>query len=289
MPTVIPMLRVTINPERLQKGPLRGRVHSVFRHAVNFLMEDKRFVSLTTAPNPLAPEGMLADLKAFAPWSSPSGLLPFNAGSPVEMLQESIDAAGFRLFFKEATHVDNRASTLEDPFGLLQLISDWLPKTLSQQGAVRHLRQESLKGSERMRDIESALRRAQTDYDAPEDLRRTLQKIIGLGEGLTPSGDDFTAGIVWTACVLPRARTQLLPKLDEAVTALLHKTNDVSAQMLRFALEGRFSEPLVRLAQARQPADRLAALEAVASIGHTSGLDTLCGVRWGLKLLLSPA
>ena len=262
MPTVIPMLRVTINPERLQKGPLRGRVHSVFRRAVNFLMEDKRFVSLTTAPNPLAPEGMLADLKAFAPWSSPSGLLPFKAGSPVEMLQESIDAAGFRLFFKEATHVDNRASTLEDPFGLLQLISDWLPKTLSQQGAVRHLRQESLKGSERMRDIESALRRAQTDYDAPEDLRRTLQKIIGLGEGLTPSGDDF---------------------------ALLHKTNDVSAQMLRFALEGRFSEPLVRLAQARQPADRLAALEAVASIGHTSGLDTLCGVRWGLKLLLSPA
>ncbi len=209
MPTVIPMLRVSINPERLQKGPLRGRVHSVFRRAVNFLME----------------EGMLADLKAFAPWSSPSGLLPFNAGSPVEMLQESIDAAGFRLFFKEATHVDNRASTLEDPFGLLQLISDWLPKTLSQQGAVRHLRQESLKGSERMRDIESALRRAQTDYDAPEDLRRTLQKIIGLGEGLTPSGDDFTVGIVWTACVLPRARVQLLPRLDEALAPLLHKTN----------------------------------------------------------------
>ena len=25
MPIVIPMLRVTINPERLQKGPLRGR------------------------------------------------------------------------------------------------------------------------------------------------------------------------------------------------------------------------------------------------------------------------
>lgn len=287
MPTVIPMLRVSINPERLQKGPLRGRVHSVFRHAVNFLMEDDRFVSLTTAPNPLAPEGMLAGPQAFGPWITPGGLLPFCVGSPAEMRPESLDAAGFRLLFQEAAHLDDQASTLEDPLGLFQPLSGWLPETLNERGAVRHLRQESLEGSERMLDLESALQSARAGCEAPEGLQRALQKLIGFGEGLTPSGDDFTVGIVWTACVLPRARVQLLPRLDEALAPLLHKTNDVSAQMLRFALEGRFSEPLVRLAQARQPADRFAALEAVASIGHTSGLDTLCGVHFGLKRLLS--
>ena len=287
MPTVISMLRVSINPERLQKGPLRGRVHSVFRHAVNFLMEDARFVSLTTAPNPLAPEGMLAGHQAFGPWITPGSLLPFNAGSTAEMRSDALDAAGFRLSFEEAAHLDDRASTLEDPIGLLQLLSGWLPETLNERGAVLHLRQESLEGSERMLDLESALQSAQAGCDASEDLRRALQTLIGFGEGLTPSGDDFTVGIVWAACVLPRARAQLLPSFDEALAPLLHKTNDVSAQMLRFALEGRFSEPLVRLAQARQPADRFAALEAVASIGHTSGRDTLCGVHFGLKRLLT--
>lgn len=69
-----------------------------------------------------------------------------------------------------------------------------------------------------------------------------------------------------------------------AVQSTLHKTNDISAQMLRFAIRKRFTEPLISLARVSDPTDCAEAFKRITAFGHTSGFDTLCGLLVGLKI-----
>lgn len=69
------------------------------------------------------------------------------------------------------------------------------------------------------------------------------------------------------------------PPLD-ALTTL------VSAHYLRYAEQGVFATPLHALAQGlRAPEEVSAAVEAVLSLGHFSGADTLLGVWLGMTTI----
>ena len=78
-----------IQAQRRMAGDLNGRVHSVFRHAVNFLMEDDCFVTLMLSGKPLCPEGIVVSPDAFLRQTagmiqlSADGLLPFKQGEAV--------------------------------------------------------------------------------------------------------------------------------------------------------------------------------------------------------------
>ena len=104
-----------------------------------------------------------------------------------------------------------------------------------------------------------------------------LRQIIGLGPGLTPSGDDFLGGALVALHALGKwdvARTLgdwLLPLCERA-------THPVSVAHLEAASQGDGGEALhaclVALADDRDPDD---ALDAIAAVGHTSGWDALAG------------
>ena len=116
-----------------------------------------------------------------------------------------------------------------------------------------------------------------------EIFSRQLNQFIGLGEGLTPSGDDFLVGLLWALWVGEADRLPGFETFLYAVQSTLHKTNDISAQMLRFAIRKRFTEPLISLARVSDPTDCAEAFKRIAAFGHTSGFDTLCGLLVGLK------
>jgi hypothetical protein len=102
--------------------------------------------------------------------------------------------------------------------------------------------------------------------------------LVGRGEGLTPAGDDCLVGALaalwrfdpfWRAC-LPAIRGPLLAYAAGATTT-------VSAEFLAHALAGAFSEPLLRLATAADPAGAREAAAALVGFGATSGVHTLAG------------
>lgn len=103
------------------------------------------------------------------------------------------------------------------------------------------------------------------------------RSLAGLGEGLTPAGDDMLAGVMlwaWLAHRDPRGFCALL--LEAAAT----RTTTLSSSFLRAAAEGECSAAWHELlaALAGGPEQRLeAALTKVLSFGHTSGADTLAG------------
>ncbi len=100
--------------------------------------------------------------------------------------------------------------------------------------------------------------------------------LVGLGEGLTPSGDDFLCGML-AACYIIDSdsarclRFALIAKLSEN----LFKTNDISAAFLRCSMEGQFGQAIIKLACG---ADKQTVVQSFSAIGHSSGADTLSGL-----------
>ena len=121
-----------------------------------------------------------------------------------------------------------------------------------------------LRGDERPRDGEAL---------------SSLQSLLGLGPGLTPSGDDFLGGaMVALACLdmitLRDALWDVLAPL--AVT----RTTDISRAHLAAAAEGFGSAALHALLDAVMAGDADAIpprVATLATIGHTSGWDAMAG------------
>lgn len=112
------------------------------------------------------------------------------------------------------------------------------------------------------------------------DLTR-LARLIGLGQGLTPSGDDFLIGVLYGLTLLDR--TEERSALAEKIRSELGKTNTISAAFLDSACNGEYSEPLLAIARCGRtcPDEHLTqCVREAASVGHSSGCDTLAGIFW---------
>ena len=105
-----------------------------------------------------------------------------------------------------------------------------------------------------------------------------IESLLGMGPGLTPSGDDFIGAMLITLHHMGQIKSK--EKLTKKVIHLAtDATNPISAQHLYAAIEGMGSDALHRVL-----ADEPLALKALISIGHTSGWDALEGVYTTLKI-----
>jgi hypothetical protein len=106
-----------------------------------------------------------------------------------------------------------------------------------------------------------------------------LSPLLGLGPGLTPSGDDLLGGafVALTAIGLLDLRDAIWTDLRPHATA---GTNDIARAHLAAAAEGECAAALDEAVEALlSGGTRLEpALQAVAAVGHTSGWDALAGV-----------
>ncbi|MEP6843331.1 MAG: DUF2877 domain-containing protein, partial [Pseudolysinimonas sp.] len=111
--------------------------------------------------------------------------------------------------------------------------------------------------------------------DRPQ-LAAAAADLIGLGAGLTPSGDDVLAGLMVLASQPGMRLGSALPGLTDALRAIEHKTTAVSASMLEEAAAGRGRQPLHELMAllSRSGSEAVAALrldmvlERISQIGH---------------------
>jgi hypothetical protein len=116
--------------------------------------------------------------------------------------------------------------------------------------------------------LDAPLSRGVTSNDAVSDL-------IGLGPGLTPSGDDFLTGAL--AALAAVGQTNMRAALGRAVVADAGRTSPVSASLLRAAAAGPVGENLHTMVAAIIAGDADGAIGAATRIGHTSGWDALAG------------
>lgn len=125
-----------------------------------------------------------------------------------------------------------------------------------------------------------------------ECLSAALRRFIGLGYGLTPSGDDFVCGMAYAFNRykegIPHS-ARCLYLLSASVLPLLDRTNEVSREYIRCALEGeRFDVVdgvLDDLVDGCSEEYLTESLELLLSVGASSGSDILCGMLFAFYVL----
>ncbi len=120
--------------------------------------------------------------------------------------------------------------------------------------------------------------------DDPEAADRTSRALLGLGGGLTPSGDDLVGGALFGRRLVAgdaRPWRALGERLAAEVTRASHA---ISAALFADLVAGASFAPLHELADALAAGDdgaARAAAGALAALGHSSGWDMLAGVLAG--------
>ena len=117
------------------------------------------------------------------------------------------------------------------------------------------------------------LRKAVENRDTAE-LRRCCAAMVGLGQGLTPTGDDMLLGVL---SALHMYRPEPVGLLAEALEPLLSRTNDISRSYLWQAIEGRAATPVLQTLVGLASGDMRGA-GLLLDVGHSSGGDILEGI-----------
>jgi hypothetical protein len=136
---------------------------------------------------------------------------------------------------------------------------------------------------EALRDLLNATQKHElTDASA-------VNSLIGLGPGLTPSGDDLLVGYMaglWCTVRNRNERAQFISNLGETISRLSYKTNDISRTYLYHAVRGQVSSRLADLAEAIcygvEPTQLHKTAEPAMSVGQTSGMDAVTGLLMGI-------
>lgn len=266
-------------------------VHSVYRHTVNFLFEGD-LVNIQPEGVPLTPLSirLALDQDSFA-------ALPLRRGDCAETGPEGLFIGKRRFYLQRAQQFDpvlhsrcgtERAAEGLDPMAGALSSGDGRSGFGDLICQVRTgSRHPCSRSAEYARETMTALVEAARMGDW-ERASRSAADLIGLGEGLTPSGDDFCIGLLAGLELLrddPAAamwRRQLLPFLQ----GVWNGTNCISMAFLKKAGERRFSQPILELGLALERRQVLQpAINGLLQVGHSSGSDTLGGI-WAVFSLL---
>jgi hypothetical protein len=123
----------------------------------------------------------------------------------------------------------------------------------------------------------------------PPGILGMISQVVGLGEGLTPSGDDLLVGLLAVLHVTGRLHTLLPPaQHQQFLQTVSAGTLALSAEFLHCALEGNFAEPVVCLIRSLfllAPDEWPVHAATLAAVGHSSGIDAMVGMVLGCRLL----
>jgi hypothetical protein len=273
------------------RGGLRGRVHSVFARVVNVIVPDGTLLTLASREVDDAPDTLVVDLRTF----DGSGVA---IGAPVAA-RDGVLAVGRRLAIRvdgarpwvpllpwypaqDASLRRNLEALREHLAGL---DSGPVGDAPSQSSAV------AIAATARLALHATALGRALERADL-ETARVQGEALVGLGQGLTPSGDDLLLGL-FAVLHLPGGPCEPFRDLGTQIVArAMQRTHAISLCALRAAAEGRVRARVVALLSALTTGERettLAALRAVLAIGSTSGRDIVAGIVLGFDTQLHHA
>ena len=123
-----------------------------------------------------------------------------------------------------------------------------------------------------------------------------IRPLIGLGPGLTPSGDDFIVGYLaglWSAGGSDPSRSRFMSSVGTWLSQAAACTNAISRTYIKSAVNGNVSEPIATLAQrighAKSVDSVREATRTALQVGSTSGTDGVLGLLLGCIAWAAPS
>jgi hypothetical protein len=122
----------------------------------------------------------------------------------------------------------------------------------------------------------------------PQTSAEAAAKFIGLGPGVTPSGDDILIGYLaglWSTAAQNQQRLDFLSNFGGLLSTLTKETNEISRTYLHYAIKGEFSSSTIALVSAISDGEEqniLSAAKEAMRVGHSSGMDSVSGLLIGM-------
>jgi hypothetical protein len=112
------------------------------------------------------------------------------------------------------------------------------------------------------------------------------EKMIGLGPGVTPSGDDILIGFLaglWSMAGGNQTQLSFIRLFGNEIIKIAKQTSEISRTYLYHAAQGQFSSSLSTLAKAIATGNGVEqATQEAMRVGHSSGMDSVTGLLIGL-------
>lgn len=137
---------------------------------------------------------------------SADGLLPFKQGEAVCLKENWLLSHVFAIDLNGVESVELSLSGSAVAEDVQQRLTQWLPEQLDNHDLLTGLRRDARCDHENSSVFRESLLETLSLADLDRAVRiemfsRQLNHYIGLGEGLTPSGDDFLVGLLWALWV----------------------------------------------------------------------------------------
>lgn len=257
---------------RLLAADGTGRVHSAFARTVNLELDglgDRGWLSLHGLGPIPAPFGIVCAAPLVA-----SGL----PGAPVRVERNAVVLDGrLRIRLDRAATSDAALPRTAPPPAVIRCLRQALP--VAADGllpvAAALLSGAPPPSTLLARAAAPALARlyaATPVGDAPEWVAAS-HRLLGLGPGLTPAGDDCLVGWVTGAWVHPNGRRLIEAVAVPFLASVRERTGPLSRAFLAAALAGEAADPVRRFVASPGTAE----LSALLALGATSGTDLLTG------------
>lgn len=263
--------------ERLEEGALMGEVHSIFQRVINFRDDRGRMYSLLAASLDHGPDSLILDSEELDSLGIHVGDCVSGSIEGLRIGKHVIEVWAAKPYTLNLPDYWTDDATLRSRMAYAKarigsIASDRSTPFLAMMDSMLEERRLLLKEALRTGDLEVCIRLG--------------RKLLGLGQGLTPSGDDILLGIF---CVILMGNSPL-EGLKDFPEALLEEagtlTNDLSLWGLKRAAKGQVREKvsdfLRDLAQGKEITD---SLESILDIGHSSGKDITIGILTGIELI----
>lgn len=268
---------------------LSGSIHSSFSRTFNVLTETNSF--FTVAVNSVFNGPNILKIKR----NSFDGII-FERGMKVKQIGERlviaekvwIDLSTALIYQMEPIVFPNKPNR-ENKLIFLN-IEKQLSEKLDTVGFFRKTYQNNLEKEQHdvLLKRRKALRKAIEDNNCFM-IEEEVPRLIGYGNGLTPSGDDFLTGLLLVVNSINYPFVNLKNSLNKTVKGHLSRTNDISQHQLCHAIEGVALEPVMAFLREMylEKIDDIQLeilLNQVLSIGSSSGSDMLAGILFGLEV-----
>lgn len=275
---------------RTLEGFGQGLVATVFDRSIYCVIEDN-YICVGAESLGMCPLNVITSIPEGNAWSSHR----FRTGMPVNVAQRHLGIGNSFSLNLSGAPVWNPSPSIAPEYGKLKdglsALEEFTTSRLPMDGLGRimfpagpwnpsdgYLLNHALNPLNRLKEwLKVALVDPQDAWDTNVS---AWQDLLGLGPGLTPSGDDLIGGMMLALHSL--GQTAVVRSISAAVaTPITERTNPISAAHLRAAMEGAGSEA-AHLAMDTILSGNSDAfpdvVKEIEKIGHTSGWDMLAGI-----------
>ena len=113
-----------------------------------------------------------------------------------------------------------------------------------------------------------------------KDNQNNLEEIVGLGPGLTPSGDDFIFGYLYRLINDPLKDIDYLNKLKMKTLSIMDNTNEISKTYYKAILNKEKFSLFEEVCFPKDEEDLKEKIDELFSVGSNSGVDILVGIAY---------